>query len=139
MPKMQNPRRLHKEVKFLKEGGYNIKCDLNSGEVYLFNFEFPTGWEPKYGRLFYDIPPNYPRSIPTVYFSEGMEFRGDGKTHMHLPTTMKGYDKFCLREEKVKWEPDNGHSLVTLTEIVVLGLNNPNNPNKLLREADIYD
>lgn len=125
-------RRLYGEIRDLAEGGYNIEFDLNKGEVEITGFEFPTGWEPRHGDLFYKIPGDYPNSVPAVYFSEGMSFRGSSRTHLHLRTGKDGYDKFCLHE--FNWNPKK-NTLITLTKVVVAGLNNPEAPNKALRKA----
>jgi len=126
-------RRLHREVKDLAEGGYNVEYDLQKGKLKLVAFEFPTGWKPKYGELFYYIPGNYPNSVPRVYFSDGMTFRGNRSTEIHLSTGKSGYDKFCLHD--IKWKPSE-YTVTTLTRIVIVGLNNPDSPNQAFEEED---
>jgi hypothetical protein len=50
---------------------------------------------------------------------------------MHRPTSFDNYDRFCLHN--FNWNP-NRHTLTTMMKVAVVGLNNPNNPNKAYRE-----
>jgi len=127
-------RRLHREMKDLADAGHKLKPDLKQGKVKIFKFEFPSGWNPTHGNLLFDLPSSYPNAAPNVYFSEGMSFRGNDWTEIHRPSSIDHYDRFCLHD--FNWKPEK-HTLTTMTKVIVLGLNNPDDPNQTWRKQGL--
>jgi hypothetical protein len=131
---MVDRRRVHDEIKDLEEAGYIVQADFKRNIVKLLKFEFPTGWRPRYGNILFDLPDSYASARPTVYFSDGMSYKGDDWTQIHRPTSLDNYDRFCIN--KFAWNP-NKHTLTTMMKVAVVGLNNPNNPNEAFREEGL--
>lgn len=110
----------------------SLEYDLDKGEVKLHGFEFPEGWTPSEGTIWFDLPETYPKSQPKVYIPERMRFKG-GRPMTMLRQGPSGWSKYCIHELG-DWEPKR-HTLVTLTRMIVTSLNDPNTSNPVRNAA----
>lgn len=112
---------------------YPVRYSETERRVVVERFDFPEGWEPRFGQLRYDLPETYPRDIPTVYISSKLSHENGSPLHemrsLHPSDDDDGeWNKWCIEDHNVGWDPGTD-SLVKLTTMMRASLANPASDN----------
>lgn len=110
---------------------YPVYYSEGERRVEVQSYPFPEGWEPRVGALRYDLPNNYPQSMPTVYVPTESRYRGSSplhhRRHIH-PEDDDGWAKWCIEDHEATWQPAED-TLVKLTQMMRASLTYPNADN----------
>jgi len=111
---------------------YPIQYSESDRRVVVERFDFPEGWDPRFGKLRYDLPGTYPRDIPTVYIPREQSYETGKPRHLLRGIGPSGGDgtwsKWCIEDHNVTWDPDED-TLIKLTTMMRASLAAPNSDN----------
>lgn len=111
---------------------YDLKEAKN---VEIRKYRFPGGWMNRNGgrrgTVRIDLPETYPRTIPDVYVSAGLQYEGIRPHVMYHPARYgpDGWSKYCIHD--VDWNGSE-HDLAKLFQILEVSLADPKSKNPLL-------
>ncbi|WP_222913417.1 hypothetical protein [Natrinema sp. SYSU A 869] len=124
-----NEDRIITEARALADLCPAVDFDLTTGEIMLYDFPLPTGWNQDRTRLWFQLPEEYPATQPDAYLPADLRYQDKKPYVLLFGRGPDDWAQHCIHELH-DWEPRR-HTLVTLTRMIATSLSQPNSSNPL--------